>query len=73
VIAWLTPDDTPSGTREIILVVPNGEVWEAIVRGALAPLMCSESFEQYGAYTPEQTALIFQAALEETFKWVEVP
>jgi len=70
---WLTPEDDPAGTREIILVVPNGEEWEALVRGALAPLMYAYNFEQSGSYTPEETAAIFQAAVEATFAWIEVP
>jgi len=70
---WLTPNNPPDGTREIILVVPYGEEWEAIIRGALAPLMYSHNFQESGSYSPEETAAIFQAAIEETFQWLEVP
>jgi hypothetical protein len=71
--AWLTPDNAPDGTREIILTVPNGDEWEAIVRGALVPLCFPDAFEQRGSYTPDETAAIFWAAIIITFQWLEVP
>ena len=67
--AWLTPDDAPTGTRVIKLYVPQGEEWENIIRGALAPLMLPENFEQYGSYTPEETAQVFRDITADTFQW----
>lgn len=70
---WLTPEDAPDGTRVIALTVPAGDEWEAIVRGALAPLMFPYNYEQHGSYTPEETAAIMQEAMQETFMWEECP
>lgn len=53
--AWLTPD-APEGTVDITLTVPQGIAWEAIVRGCLVLLLYPENYEQFGDYTPEQTA-----------------
>jgi len=71
---WLTPDALPSGTRCILLYVPEGDDWEAIVRGALAPLFDPASFEQYGSITPDQTAEQFQDHMMDTFiDWETCP
>lgn len=67
--AWLTPDTAPTGTRVICLYVPEGEEWETIVRGALAPLMLPENFEKYGDFTPEETAQMFREITSATFAW----
>jgi hypothetical protein len=70
---WLTPDDAPDGTRTIALTIPKGDEWEAIVRGALVPLMFPSSYELFGAITPEEAATAFQEAFQETFQWTDCP
>jgi hypothetical protein len=70
---WLTPDNAPDGTRVIALTVPKGDEWEAIVRGALVPLIVPWSFEEHGSFTPEETAAIFQDAIQETLDWEDCP
>jgi len=69
--AWLTPEDQPDGECCIRLIIPNGDEWETIVRGALAALGEAENFEQFGTLTPEETAQIFREALLSTFEWIE--
>lgn len=71
--AWLTPDSAPNGTRTIALTIPRGDEWEAIVRGALAPLLVPGNYEQFGSYTPEETAAEFQDAFQETMQWEDCP
>jgi len=68
---WLTPDQVPNGTKCIKLIVPNGDEWEAIVRGALAPLLVPANFEEHGGFTPEETAEVFADALAQSFSWDE--
>lgn len=68
-LAWLTPDDAPDGLKCIRLLVPSGEEWETIIRGALVPLFDSVNFEQYGSYTPEETAEVFLSCMAQWMKW----
>lgn len=72
-LRWLTPDTAPDGTREIILTVPSGDEWEAIARGALASLLFPSSYEEHGAFTPEETAAVFEAAFVATMQWEDAP
>ena len=72
-IAWLTPEDAPTGTVNIMLTVPAGEEWEAILRGALAPLFDSESYEFYGAITPEEAAEYFRANMLQNMAMASCP
>jgi len=67
---WLTPDTAPPTYQRIkILWVPGGEEWEAIVRGALAPLFDAANFEQFGSFTPEETAEKFRIITGQTMAW----
>jgi microcystin-dependent protein len=68
-LAWLTPDAAPTGDLCVRLVIPQGEEWEAIVRGALSPLLRSENFEYYGAYLPEETAEVFRDYAVQWMQW----
>lgn len=61
---WLTPSNTPSGARCIQINIPDGDEWEAIVKGALVPLFAPWNFEQFGTLTPEETAAIFLLYLD---------
>jgi microcystin-dependent protein len=61
---WLTPSETPSGGRCVQLTIPDGDEWEAIVKGALVPLFAPWNFEQYGTLTPDETAAIFLLYLD---------
>lgn len=65
--AWLTPDDAPDGTRELVLTVPSGDEWEALARGALALLLLAANYEQHGAISPDDCAAYFADALLTTF------
>jgi microcystin-dependent protein len=67
--AWLTPDNAPGGDRCLRLVIPSGDEWEAIIRGALAPLLRSENFEYYGSYLPEETAQVFRDYAGQWMQW----
>lgn len=67
--AWLTPNNDPTGTRCIRIEVPAGDEWEAIFRGALVPLTFASNFEEYGAWSADDTAKQFLNALEQIFKW----
>lgn len=72
--AWLTPTTAPDGMREIVLIVPSGAEWEAIVRGALAPLLEAANFEPFGSYTADDTAKEFLDTIGATLAgWEEVP
>lgn len=65
--AWLIPDSTPTGSRSLVLVVPDDEDWEALVRGALALLLDPDNFEQTGSITPEEAVTVFLPGVLETF------
>lgn len=69
--AWLTPDDLPTETKCIQLLVPVGDEWEAIVRGALAPLFDRANFEAYGAVTPEEAEQVFLGLMAQWMSWEE--
>jgi hypothetical protein len=56
---YLTPDSIPEDTVCFQLEIPNDVAWIAIVKGALSELIKAYRFEQFGALTPEQTALRF--------------
>jgi len=66
---FLTPDAAPGPVKPIVLWVPEGDQWEQLVRGALVPLVFSESYEQSGAQSPEDTAAAFEFPLYLTFMW----
>jgi hypothetical protein len=68
---WLTPENSPTSTRAILLIVPDDPEFEAIIRGALLDLMNPENYEQHGALTPEQTADLMTPAMLTTLDWVE--
>lgn len=53
---WGTPDTIPAGTVTNVLQVPDGELWDAIVTGALYELTLAQNFQQIGALTPEQVS-----------------
>jgi hypothetical protein len=69
---WLTPDADPGTTRQIILIVPESDEFEAIIRGALLPLLDPDNFEQYGTLTPEETVSVLMPVILDTLQWVEV-
>lgn len=69
--AWLTPDSEPDGVVCRLVWLPNGEGFESAARGALAPLMVADNWEQVGSITPEETAAYFQDAFQETMQWAE--
>jgi microcystin-dependent protein len=47
------------------LLIPGGDDWLAIVTGALNELIYARSFEQFGAYTPDQTASLFSDMFDD--------
>lgn len=67
--AWLTPENAPTSPVCWRVFSPGGEEFEAILRGALAPLSDPENYEQYGAVTPEETAQAFLEATAITYGW----
>lgn len=60
--AWLTPN-AASGWSCRTLYFPDGEDWDAIVRGALLLLADPVNFEQRGDLSPDETAALFQETL----------
>jgi hypothetical protein len=68
VYKWLTPDNAPSGTFCIELFLPMGEEWEAIVRGALAPLFDPDNFEQFGSVSADDSAAYFRDSTLDTLE-----
>lgn len=62
---WLTPDAAPSGYEYRCFLLPVGAPddmaqWEAILRGALLPLINPANFEQLEGITSDDTALVFE-------------
>jgi len=57
--AWLTPDDAPTNTKCWRVFVPEGEIYEAAMRGALLMLTEVQNWEQHGTQTPEDVAQAF--------------
>ena len=71
---WLTPQDDPTGTITIALTIPEGEEWEAIIRGALVPLFDSANYEESGVWTPEETASLMEQIMIASFNlWEPCP
>lgn len=56
---WLTPDAPDAGFICRQVLIPNLEEFVAIVNGALLQLTWPNSFEGFGALTPEETAQYF--------------
>lgn len=67
---WITPDSIPPNTRDILLIVPDDEQCEAIVRGALAELLNPANYEQISGITPEETVDLFAGPILDTLDWV---
>lgn len=67
--AFLTPTSSPTGSVEKTLILPGGEQWEALARGALALLLFADSYEQAvgSSISPEQAASEFTEWLLYTF------
>jgi len=63
--AWLTPDAPTTAFTCRRLLIPGGDDWLAIVTGALNELIYSYNFEQFGAYTPQQTASLFNDMFDD--------
>jgi len=60
-----TPDSVPSGTVCVRIEIPDDAEFQAIFRGALLPLVDSDSYTQAGSLTPEETAAAFEALLSQ--------
>jgi len=73
VYKWLTPDEAPTGSVCILLIIPEGEQFAELVRGALAPLLSADNFEPFGTLTPEETAAYFEEFMRETWDWQSCP
>lgn len=63
--AWLTPDAPTTTFTCRRLLIPGGDDWLAIVTGALNELIYARNFEQFGAYTPDQTASLFNDMFDD--------
>jgi len=62
---WLTENSIPSGKKDNLIRVPDGEAWRAQLLGALLLLTESENWEQYGTLTPEQMSSVWVEVLYE--------
>jgi microcystin-dependent protein len=67
--AFLTPDDPPDGYKCFRLVVPSGDEWEALARGALASLLDFVNWEQWGDVPIEDCLDYWNTALFDTYRW----
>lgn len=65
---WIVPAAAPSGTRSLVLTVPDGDDWEALARGALALLLDPANYEQSGTITPDAAAEYWLSPLLATFQ-----
>lgn len=62
---YLTPDSIPVGTTCRLLLIPDDEAWIAIITGALQDLAYADSWQEYGALTPEQCAGRMQQMVDD--------
>jgi len=62
---YLTPDTPPDETVCFTLQVPNDVTWIGIVKGAISELIKSYNFEEFGTFSPSDTALRFLQMYEE--------
>lgn len=69
--SWLTPANTPTGTRDIKITVPDGLESEAAVRGALLLLLYSENWEDSGGLSVEETLESMTTILDSIVAWEE--
>jgi len=58
-MAYLTPDTIPADTICRVLFIPNSQEFLANVTGALQLLTFPDSFVQFGALTPDDTAAAY--------------
>jgi microcystin-dependent protein len=67
--AWLTPDNDPAGgVRCWRVFCPDGDEWEAALRGALALLAMPNNWEEHGSVTPDVAAQRWVDANYRTYK-----
>jgi len=69
--AWLTPDDAPDTLKCWRVFCPEGDVYEAALRGALLSLAEETNWEQFGTQTPEDVATAFLDAFFQTIEMNE--
>lgn len=62
---YLTPNAPPDQTVCRVIKIPADAAWLSIVDGALSELMKVYRFEQFGDYTPEQTAARFMEMYDQ--------
>jgi microcystin-dependent protein len=67
--AFLTPDNPPDGYKCFRLIVPSGDEWEALARGALASLLDFVNWEQWGNVPIEDCLDYWNTALFDTYRW----
>jgi len=60
---FLTPDNLPSGVFCRTLGIPDDPTWNALVDGALTPLMEPEAWRQLGSLTPQECADAWRAMM----------
>lgn len=68
--AFLTPENEPDGYKTVRLIVPAGDEWEALARGALTALLSEFSWEETGLPVDE-TVQYWINAMYDTFAWQE--
>lgn len=68
---WLTPEEAPLGLKCVQMTIPEGEWYEAILRGCIALLFDQGNFEPYGAQSPEDVSRAFLIALVDF--WSDCP
>jgi len=56
---YLTPEEVPAGITCRVLFIPDDRDWIAQVYGAIEQLTFPDSWTQYGALTPEETADVY--------------
>ena len=63
---WLTPDELPESATDFrVIRLPDSQVFQAAVYGALLDLTYAENWEEFGTATPEECADFAHQMIQE--------
>lgn len=65
-MGYLTPDDAPSGTRGIVIFIPDHDQALYTLLGLLEVLADPANWTEYGSATPEDIAEKWSACNDDT-------
>lgn len=74
---YLTPEDVPEDSHCRTFNIPNSTQWLSVFMGALLPLIYPESWQKYGALTPDEAAdaalnVIWDAYAQDTGQCIAI-